>query len=176
MAKRLIILSDLWGKERSGWVNNYIRYLKEGFEVQYYDCCELGGVDKSIYAEEVLHRQFVNGGVGRAVEQLLTLEKGKVSILAFSVGGTIAWKFALESDRVESLYCVSSTRLRYETIRPEGKIELYFGQNDPFIPQKRWLDKINVVYSILPDKDHQFYAEAEFSEHLSRHILNKDNH
>ncbi|GAA0195804.1 alpha/beta hydrolase [Fulvivirga kasyanovii] len=176
MKKQLVILSDLWGRERSEWVNHYIRPLQEKFEVRYYDCCELGGVDTSDYKQEVLHWQFVDGGVDRAVEQLLVLEQSNVTVLAFSVGGTIAWKFALEGGQVESLYCISSTRLRYETMRPESEIVLCFGEDDPFIPSKEWFDKMNVTSDILPDKGHELYMEAEFAEQLSRRILNESSY
>lgn len=176
MKKQLIILSDLWGRERSDWVNHYTRPLEEKFESRYYDCCELGGVDKSVYTQEMLHRQFVDGGIDRAVEQLLALEQSNVTILAFSVGGTIGWRFALECGQVESLYCISSTRLRHETMRPECKIALYFGEDDPFIPPKEWFDKMNVASDILPGKGHGFYMEAEFAEQLSRSILNKNSY
>jgi hypothetical protein len=33
MKPRLIILSDLWGKEKSDWVSNYVALLKDMFEI-----------------------------------------------------------------------------------------------------------------------------------------------
>ena len=153
MKKRLIILSDLWGKEKSEWLDNYIQNLKNAFEIEYYDCCELGDVDKSIYTEEILHQQFVNGGVNKAVQKLIDLEKGKINILAFSIGGVIGWKFGIESNKIESLYCVSSTRLRHESNKPKGIIHLYFGELDDFKPQKDWFNKMDLNYDILNDKN-----------------------
>ena len=49
MKPKLIILSDLWGKEKSNWVSDYVELLKNKFEIQYYDCCDLGGIDKTDY-------------------------------------------------------------------------------------------------------------------------------
>lgn len=169
--KRLIVLSDLWGREKSEWIENYTQILKKDFDIIYYDSCELGGIDKSDYREDKLHQQFINGGIQRAVEKLNQLEKEKVNILAFSIGGSIAWKFGLDSKRIESLYCVSSTRLRHETVRPSGNIELYFGEKDNYRPSKEWLVKMAVNYKILDEKEHQFYRERKFSEELSKHIL-----
>ena len=60
--QRIIILSDLWGEEKSDWIVHYISILEKYFEVKYYDSCILGGVDKSDYSEESLHHQFVTGG------------------------------------------------------------------------------------------------------------------
>lgn len=94
MKSRFIILSDLWGRDKSNWVSDYVELLRDNFEIQYYDCCELGGIDKTIFTEQSLHDQFVNGGFEIAVENLLNKEKGEIKILAFSVGGTIAWKAA----------------------------------------------------------------------------------
>lgn len=171
MQKRLIILSDIWGREKSDWVRNYSKYLESNFDITYYDCCELGGIDKSDYTEKKLHNQFVNGGIEKAVSWLVETVKENVTILAFSVGGAIAWKFALVSDKVDSLICVSSTRLRYEMNKPKGRIMLYFGKNDEFKPQYEWFDRLEINYSILDGKDHLFYKEAEFGKELSEKII-----
>ncbi|TRX60724.1 alpha/beta hydrolase [Fulvivirga sp. M361] len=173
MKKKLIILSDLWGKERSQWIDFYRIPLSEKFQVTYYDCCELGDVSKSDYTEGSLHEQFVNGGIERAVRQLVELEKEKVNMLAFSVGGVIAWKFGIESAAIRSLYCVSSTRLRYEQIKPEGEIELFFADHDDHKPQKTWFDKMQVEFKIINNARHQIYVNREFAEQLSRQVLEK---
>lgn len=41
--KKLILLSDLWGKEKPNWILQYTIVLEKYFDVKYYDCCELGG-------------------------------------------------------------------------------------------------------------------------------------
>ena len=80
----LILLSDLWGKEKSGWIENYSRILKDHLEVRYYDSCELGEVDKSVYKEGSPHKRFIDGGIDKAVENLIKREQGNAGILAFS--------------------------------------------------------------------------------------------
>lgn len=171
MKKRLIILSDLWGREKSEWLINYTRILKTDLNIEYYDSCELGEVDKSEYTERKLHEQFVNGGVERAVEKLLEQETDTVNILAFSIGGTIAWKFGIISNKIDSLFCVSSTRLRNEIIKPKGKITLYFGENDEFKPQMEWFNKMKLNPKILKDKAHQMYNELELAKQISQQII-----
>jgi len=171
MKKRLIILSDLWGREKSEWLVYYTNILKAHFDITYYDCCELGEIDKSDYNEKSLHQQFVNGGIERAVRKLLALEQHTVNILAFSAGGTIAWKFGIESNKIDTLTCVSSTRLRHETIRPKGKIQLFYGENDTYKPQAEWLDKMQLSYKIISNKDHQLYREGEFAKKLCEQII-----
>lgn len=172
MKERLIIISDLWGREKSQWSINYSRILETKFEVELYDSCELGQIDKSDYTQESLHKQFVDGGIEKAVENLLDYEKNKVNILAFSIGGTIAWKFGLKSDNLNTLVCVSSTRLRKETEKPESNIKLYFGENDEYKPTEEWFENMKLEYEIFIDKGHQVYCETEFTKQLCEKIIN----
>ena len=46
----LILLSDLWGEEKSGWIENYGRILNNHFEIKYYDSCGLELVDRIHYS------------------------------------------------------------------------------------------------------------------------------
>lgn len=171
MKPRLIILSDLWGKEKSDWVLDYIELLKDKFEIQYYDCCELGEIDKTNYTEENLHSQFVNGGIENAVENLLKTEKYQIDILAFSIGGIIAWKSALKGLNVRSLFAVSSTRLRYEDKIPNGAIRLYYGENDSNKPNDNWFEKHSLDYEIIENKEHNFYTEKECATSICNEFL-----
>jgi hypothetical protein len=171
MKPRLIILSDLWGKEKSDWVSAYIELLKNKFEIQYYDCCELGEIDKTDYIEESLHCQFINGGIEKSVENLLKKEKNQIDILAFSIGGTIAWKAALKGLNFRSLFAVSSTRLRYEDEIPSGAIKLYYGENDSNIPRHNWFEKHSIDFEIIKNKDHNFYTEIECTTSICNEIL-----
>ena len=173
MKERLIIISDLWGRGKSGWLTNYTRILEPEFDVLFYDSCELGQIDLSNYTQENLHKQFISGGIERAIDKLIESEKHKLNILAFSIGGTIAWKYGLKTDNIKSLVCVSSTRLRYETERPKGNLELYFGQNDEYKPPVEWFEKMKLEYEILSEKGHQFYCETQFAEHLSKKIIRR---
>lgn len=169
--KRLIILSDLWGKEKSGWIENYIQYLKEDFDIHYYDCCELGAVDKSDYKKEILHKQFISAGIDTAVQNLTDLEVNRVSVLSFSIGGTIAWKYGIETDRIQSLYCISSTRLRHETVKPKGNLRLYYGDQDKFKPDAEWFDRLLIEAHIFEGQSHEFYKEEEFAKEICQPIL-----
>ncbi|WP_062055210.1 hypothetical protein [Aquimarina longa] len=167
MKPKLLILSDLWGEEKSDWVAYYIKQLQNTFRIQYYDCCTLGALDTSIYTEENLHQQFINGGIEIAVQNLLLLEKESVSILAFSIGGLIAWKSALKGLDINILYAISSTRLRYETNKPKNKVELYFGENDSYKPTSKWFNSMNIPTTIIPQKKHDIYTNPEFAMQLS---------
>lgn len=171
MKPRLIILSDLWGKEKSDWVSDYVELLKDNFEIQYYDCCELGEIDKTNYTEGNLHSQFVTGGIEKAVENLLKAEKNEIDILAFSIGGTIAWKASLKGLNVKNLFAVSSTRLRYQNEIPNGVIKLYYGENDSNRPSDNWFENHAKDFDIIKNKEHYFYTEKEFATSICAKIL-----
>lgn len=168
MAKqRLLILSDLWGLKKSDWLSYYTDILNEKFEIKYYDCCTLGELDTSTYTEDALHKQFVNGRIELAVQNLLDKETETAHILAFSIGGTIAWQSMLKGLKVASLHAVSATRLRYETNKPDGDIKLYFGENDTYAPNIKWFSKMNSIVVIKKKKGHDLYTEPKFARELS---------
>ena len=163
MKPRLIIISDLWGVQRSDWLGNYVERLKDKFEIQYYDSCELGGIDTSVYQQNDLHEQFVHGGIELATKRLFNIEKERVVALAFSVGGAIAWKAGLKGLPIDKLYAVSSTRLRYESQKPLAEIKLIFGEKDAYQPSEDWSRKIGVDIKLVKNKNHEFYREEEFA-------------
>jgi hypothetical protein len=173
MKPRLLILSDLWGKEKSDWVLDYVELLKNKFEIQYYDCCELGEIDKTNYTEENLHNQFVNGGIEKAVENLLKIEKNQIDVFAFSIGGTIAWKASMKGLNVRNLFAVSSTRLRHENEIPNGAIKLYYGENDCNKPSNDWFEKHSIDFEIIKNKEHDFYTDKECGTSICDEILKK---
>jgi hypothetical protein len=154
---RLVILSDLWGKEKGEWLTFYTSALENHFEIIYYDCCDLGNVDKTDYSEQRLHTQFINGGVDKAVHNLLLLEKATHTILAFSIGGYVAWKASLAGLKAQSIFAVSSTRLRTENEKPGAIIKLFYGENDSYKPEDHWFQDLELEYCILNNEGHDLY-------------------
>ena len=162
MAKpKLLILSDLFGGENPEWIKRYKDSLESKFEIQYYDVLELANITASDSIEIDIHNQFINGGIDKAVDNLLALEKGKVAVLGFSIGGTIAWKAALRGLKVSYLIAVSSTRLRFETEIPNCKIKLYFGDKDLNAPNLQWFIDLKVSSHFFKNQDHQLYLERK---------------
>ncbi len=164
--KKLIILSDLWGSKNIDWVYNYVLELRNKFEIIFYDVRELANIDSSIEEEELIHNEFVNGGIDRAVEKLKLEEISENSILlGFSVGGTIGWKYAVETNLVSNLICISSTRLRYEKEKPDCKIDLYFGNNDTYAPENSWFEELG-LNKITLEGGHSIYKKESFSKFI----------
>ena len=164
MKPRLVILSDLWGKQKSAWITMYIENLQNTFDIQYYDCCEIGTIDTTIYSQENLHQQFTSFGIEKAVATLLNKEKEPFHLIAFSIGGTIAWKAALLGLPLISLHAISATRLRYEVTIPTIDIVLYFGEEDKYKPTKDWCEKFsNASIIFFEDELHEMYKREKIA-------------
>jgi len=168
MKPRLIILSDLWGIKKSDWVKAYTKKLNQNFDIKYYDCSELGEIDTSIYSQDALHKQFIKSGIEIAAKRLLELENEKISILAFSIGGVIAWKAGLIGLKIENFYAVSSTRLRNETKKPNGNIIVFYGSKDKYKPKIDRFKKLKITNQIIKNKNHGLYKENEFASKICK--------
>ena len=172
MAKtKLLILSDLFGRKNSEWINYYTNVLRSKFEIQYYDVPELANIDASNLEEADIHKQFLNGGIDKAVETLLRLETENVVILGCSIGGTIAWKASMQGLKTTHLFAVSSTRLRYETESPNCEIKLFFGDQDLNKPNSNWFLDLKVPAEILQNQNHQLYLEEKNATAICAEIL-----
>ena len=154
-AKRLLIISDILGD----YPKMLIHELTEKYiEYKVYNACELAEVKSDLQKEE-RHRLFVNGGLEKAVQNLNNWELEQVDVIAFSIGGTIAWRAALKGLKINKLTAFSSTRLRYETKKPTAEIELLYGVNDDFKPNADWFDSMNTKPRFVKDVGHEFYLE-----------------
>lgn len=171
MKSRLVILSDLWGFDNASWIKNYTESLEPNFELIYYDSAKLAGIDKIDLSEEELHLQFLNYGIQNAVDQLLKLEPKEIIVLAFSIGGTIAWKAAHLGLKINHFYAISSTRLRYEVKKPKCSIRLMFAENDLFIPEHNWFNTLDIEPSIIENEVHEMYKNEEISTLLCNQII-----
>jgi pimeloyl-ACP methyl ester carboxylesterase len=167
---RLIIVSDLWGLNQADWLEHYQNELSSSFDIRVYDARLLAGIDLCIEREEEIHLQFVEGGIEKAIEKLMKLEDDPIHILAFSIGGTIAWKAALKELKVKSLTVVSSTRLRKETQKPNCKLNLYFGEEDQFKPAKEWFKRLELKENMFENKGHEMYKEESFAKFICKKI------
>ena len=157
---RIILLSDMWGNIKSSWISNYITILEKYYDVKYYDSCDLGGIDKNDSSE-------------KAVENLLQKEKGSVSILGFSMGGFIGWKASLSDLKCQNLFAISSTRLRYETLKPSGKINLFYGENDMSKPDIDWFNALELKENIYKSEKHELYKKEKIVTDICKLIIHE---
>lgn len=171
MKRRLIILSDLWGSIHTEWISQYSEILKEKFIIQFYDCCQLGEIDNKTMNQEFIHEQFIQFGIEKAVKTLTKKEKNPVYILGFSIGGTIAWKAALNGMKTTSIHAISATRLRFETQKPDTQINLFFGENDPHVPDEDWFVQQEIKCVSYEGKSHEFYKEKRVAEYICQQLF-----
>lgn len=167
---KLIILSDLWGFDDSHWIKNYTKLLETDFSLVFYNSYKLAGIDKTNLTEKELHSQFVHGGLHSAASRLLQLENKEINVLAFSIGGTIAWKAALKGLKINKFFSVSSTRLRYEIEKPHCYIELFFGEKDLFKPEQNWFEKLNLAAEIIEGEGHEIYKKKYIAQKICNQI------
>lgn len=173
MKNTLLILSDIYGLEGQDWMEYYKRGLASEFNLYLFDSCTLAGLPKTTTAIEERHDRLIHGGISKAVHKLFQKAPPEALILGFSVGGTIAWKAALQGLKNRGLILISATRLRYEESLPPTPIDLYYGEKDPYRPQASWFQKMTLKPHLLPRKDHEFYRRKNEAEFLMSTLLNQ---
>ncbi|MEG3657375.1 hypothetical protein V5097_08175 [Arenibacter palladensis] len=173
MANRLVILSDMWGSKKGLWITSYLGYLQQYYDITFYDCQHLANISLEVNSPENIHKEFIDGGVETAVAHLLKKETVPSHYLAFGIGGNIAWKAALKGLPLKSLYSISSNRLRLESKRPAGKVQLLYGQNDEFRPSDTWSDQIGVDVEVVKGFGHELYTDEKIISKVCQDLLAK---
>ncbi len=166
--KRLIILSDLWGFQKSKWIKYYTELLDPHFNIVIYNSSDLAGITSDNIDD--IHQQFVAFGIKKAVKKIIELEKRPITILAFSIGGTIAWRTALKNASIKNLILVSATRLRLETKTPDCKTSLFYGKLDKFKPANHWL-KNHTNVTLIENAGHELYTDINKATLICTEIL-----
>lgn len=174
MKPKLLILSDLWGAQKAIYLTYYLKLLQPKYDIEFLDCCKLGQINTSNFTQENLHQQFINGGIDLAVDNLVKNYRKEVDILAFSIGGTIAWKANLLGLKVRNFYAVSATRLRYETTKPTNNIALIYGDSDAYKPSQKWFENLAIAgYHIIDNEGHNLYQKPDIIQSICALILSK---
>lgn len=173
MAEKLLILSDMWGVKKGLWITSYFGYLQQYYDITFYDCQQLGNIDELIHTEENLHKAFTKGGIDTAVAHLLKKETEASHVLAFSTGGTIAWKAALKGLPMKSLTALSATRIRMEEAKPAVEMNLIFGECDKFKPGMKWSQEVGVTLNVIPSFGHELYSDEKIISEVCMELLHK---
>ena len=170
MKKEIIVITDIWGMNNSEWIEQYVLSLKSNYNVSIIDSHKLGLINASNLSEKAIYEQFINGGIDRAVEKLVNQIPSVYSVIGFSIGGLIAWRACLQGFKVETLIAVSSTRLRYEKVKPDCNIFLIYGQEDKLKPDKNWFKTLNVNHAIIERQEHELYKDSKIVLHLLQNL------
>ncbi|KPM32473.1 Hypothetical protein I595_889 [Croceitalea dokdonensis DOKDO 023] len=173
MAEKLLVISDMWGVKKGLWITSYFGYLQQFFDIQFYDSQQLGHIDELVNTEKNLHKAFVNGGIDTAVAHLMKKETEPCHVLAFSTGGTIAWKAGLKGFKMKSLTAISATRIRFEETKPSCEIDLMYGENDVYRPNLEWAENVGVSMNVVPNFGHELYSDEKIITALCKGLLQK---
>lgn len=173
MTKRLVILSDMWGAKKGLWITSYLGYLQQYYDITFYDIQQLANINIEVNSEENVGKEFDSGGIDTAVAHLLKNETKPSNYLAFGAGGTIAWKAALKGLPAQSLYAISSTRLRLETQRPENDVHLLYGGNDEFRPSAEWIGRTGTKTEVIEGFGHYLYTDEKIIIKVCQELLVK---
>jgi hypothetical protein len=173
MAEKLLIISDMWGVKKGLWITSYFGYLQQYYDITFYDCQQLANIDELINTEENLHKAFTNGGIDTAVTHLLKKESEASHVLAFSTGGTIAWKAALKGLPMKSLTAISATRIRKEEASPNVEMNLVFGECDKYKPDIKWAKEVGVNLNVVPNFGHELYSDEKIISEVCMDLLHK---
>jgi len=171
MAERLVVISDMWGVKKGLWITSYLGYLQQYYTIVFYDSQQLAYMDLPVQSEKNIHNAFVNGGIDMAVAHLLKKEKEASHYLAFSTGGTIAWKAGLEGLPMKSLYAVSPTRIRMEDKKPNIPLNLIYGKNDEYRPSNKWSNKVGVDMEVIEGFGHTLYTDEKIIQKVCQDLL-----
>lgn len=171
MAEKLVVISDMWGVKKGLWIASYFGYLQQYYDIAFYDCQQLGNVDVPVSTEENIHKAFVEGGIDTAVAHLLKIEKKPSHYLAFSTGGTVAYKAALKGLPMKSLTAISSTRIRLEDQRPNVPMNLIYGEHDQFKPTLDWTTSVGADLTVVPNFGHHLYTDEKIISQVCLDLL-----
>ncbi|MBM1106056.1 hypothetical protein JQC67_07915 [Aurantibacter crassamenti] len=171
MAERLVVLSDMWGVKKGLWITSYLGYLQQYYDIVFYDVQQLAHIDLAVNDKENLHQAFVDGGIDTAVAHLIRKERKASHYLAFSTGGTIAWRAGLRGLPMKSLYTVSPTRIREEEAKPECPMNIIFGGNDSFMPKESWAQKVGAELEVIPNFGHELYTDEKIISKVCQDLL-----
>ncbi len=171
MAKKLVIVSDMWGTKKGLWITSYLGYLQQYFDITFYDSQQLANLDLAINSEENIHKAFVEGGIDTAVAHLLKKEKNSCYYLGFGIGGTIIWNAAKKGLPVKSLYGVSAIRIRLEQDKPCAPFTLLYGENDSARPDNTWASSLGVEMEIFKNFGHTLYTDEKVIKKVCMDLL-----
>jgi len=171
MAEKLVVLSDMWGAKKGLWIASYFGYLQQYYDIVFHDCQQLGNIDLPVSSEENVHRAFIEGGIDTAVASLLKKETRPAHYLAFSTGGTIAYKAALQGLPMKSLTAISATRIRFEEDRPDTHLNLIYGECDANKPDLKWSQQVGADFRIVPSFGHMLYSDEKIISEVCLELL-----
>lgn len=171
MAERLIILSDLWGPRKGLWITSYLGYLQQYFDITYYDTSQLADLETAHPTSQALLADFSDGGLERAVRNLLSKEKKPGHYLAFCAGGTVVWHALKRGLPARSLYAVSPLHLHRESQGPGCPVKTLYGEYMENKPSRNWADLTETSMEVIPKFGREMYSDEKVIQKICQELL-----
>lgn len=153
---KCIMVLDINNEPMNG--GSFARVLPRRWTTSIYSIATLA-LAPMLRGQELHDHLFNAGGMDQARKSLLgQCAKADIAI-GFSAGGTVLWQACLAGFSCPNLVCLSSTRLRYETIRPAARTHVLFDAADPSIPQAPRLRSLADSYSVAGMQGHDAYCD-----------------
>ena len=173
MAEKLVVISDKWGAKKGLWIASYFGYLQQYYDIVFHDCQQLGNVDVTIFSEENIDNAFEEGGIERAVSNLIDKEIEPAHYLAFGTGATVAYKAFLQGLPVKSVTAISATGIESENQMVPADVELIYGECDKSKPGLKWAKRVGANLRIVPNFGHTLYSDEKVISEVSLELLEK---
>ena len=171
MSKRLVILSDLWGPRKGLWITSYLGYLQQYFDITYYDTSQLADLDVSHPTVSSLTAAFSEGGMERAVRNLISKETQPAHYLAFCAGGSVVWKAIKKGLPAKSLYAISPMDLHKESKINGCPVKVLYGEYMDNKPSKNWAVQNGVTLEVFPRFGHGMYSDEVVIQKVCQELL-----
>lgn len=156
---KCLLVTDIFGSPTED--NPLVSHLQVDTDLTILRLSDLVG--KPHLEGESMHRYlFLDGGFNVAISAIRELKEDEFRIgIGFSAGGSVLWKSCVNGLKPEVIFCLSSTRLRFESSKLETKSHVFFGDEDPGRPEVTWLEEFPSTYQIGKNEDHGFYNQQQ---------------
>lgn len=171
MSERLVILSDLWGPRKGLWITSYLGYLQQYFDITYYDTSQLADLDVRHPTAASLTEAFGEGGMERAVKNLVSKEPQPAHYLAFCAGGSVVWNAVKKGLPAKSLYAISPMNLHRESEGTACPVKVLYGEYMDDKPSKNWAAQNEVSLEIFPRFGHDMYSDEKVIQKVCQELL-----
>lgn len=173
MAQKLVVISDKWGAKKGLWIASYFGYLQQYYDIVFHDCQQLGSVDVSIFSEENIDNDFNEGGIERAVSNLISKETGPAHYLAFGTGATVVYKALLQGLPAKSVTAISASGIENENQMLPSDVQLIYGECDKAKPGLKWAKSVGANLRIVPNFGHTLYSDEKIISKISLELLER---
>ena len=171
MSERLVILSDLWGPRKGLWITSYLGYLQQYFDISYYDTSQLADLDVSHPTAMSLTTAINEGGLERAVKNLVAKERQPAHYLAFCAGGTVVWNAVRKGLQAKSIYAISPMNLHREAEGSKCPVKVLYGEYMDDKPSSNWAAQTGVTLEVVPRFGREMYSDEKVIQKVCQELL-----